>query len=57
MPVPNLQVYVPPRPLLSGEAVGAPLGPYFGMAALASLGWAVGLLAVSSFVFRKRDFL
>lgn len=55
--VPNLQVYVPPRPLLSGEAVGEPLGSYFGMAALASVGWAVGLLSVSSFVFRKRDFL
>ncbi len=55
--VPNLQVYVPPRPLLSGEAVGDPLGSYLGMAALAAVAWAVGLLAAASFIFRKRDFL
>jgi hypothetical protein len=55
--VPNLYVYVPPRPLLSGEAVGEPLGRYMAMAASASVAWSVGLLAVASFVFRKRDFL
>jgi len=55
--VPNLQVYVPARPLLSGEAVGAPLGSYLGMAALAAVAWAVGLLALATFIFRKRDFL
>jgi Cu-processing system permease protein len=55
--VPNLHVYVPPRPLLSGEAVGEPLGSYLGMAAGASVAWSVGLLAVASFIFRKRDFL
>jgi hypothetical protein len=55
--VPNLQVYVPPRPLLSGEAVGEPLGSYLAMAALASIAWAAGLLALASFIFRKRDFL
>ncbi len=55
--VPNLHVYVPPRPLLSGEAVGEPLGSYLAMAGGASVAWTVGLLAVASFVFRKRDFL
>jgi ABC-type transport system involved in multi-copper enzyme maturation permease subunit len=55
--VPNLHIYVPPRPLLSGEAAGDPLGAYLAMAALASIAWTVGLLAVASAVFRKRDFL
>jgi ABC-type transport system involved in multi-copper enzyme maturation permease subunit len=55
--VPNLQVYVPPRPLLTGEVAGTPLASYVAMAALASFGWTLGLLAVASYVFRKRDFL
>jgi ABC-type transport system involved in multi-copper enzyme maturation permease subunit len=55
--VPNLHVYVPPRPLLTGEAAGEPLGSYLAMASVASLAWTVGLLAVASFLFRKRDFL
>jgi Cu-processing system permease protein len=55
--VPNLHIYVPPRPLLSGEAVGEPLGSYLAMAAAAALAWAVGLLATASFIFKKRDFL
>lgn len=55
--VPNLHVYVPPRPLLTGEVAGVALGAYLGMAALAAVGWALGLLAVASFVFKKRDFL
>jgi ABC-type transport system involved in multi-copper enzyme maturation permease subunit len=55
--VPNLHVYVPPRPLLSGEAVGEPLGAYLWMAAAASAAWSVGLVTVASLVFRKRDFL
>jgi hypothetical protein len=55
--VPNLQIYVPPRPLLTGEAVDARLAPYLGMAALAAFGWILGLLALASFVFKKRDFL
>ena len=55
--VPNLHVYVPARPLLTGEAMNAPLGPYLGLAGLQSLGWTVGLLAVSILIFRKRDFL
>lgn len=55
--VPNLHVYVPARPLLTGEALDAALGPYIGMAAVQSLGWAVGLLVVATLIFHKRDFL
>lgn len=54
---PNLQIFVPPRPVLTGEAIDVHLGSYLGMAALTALGWAVGLLAAASFVFKKRDFL
>ncbi|HEY3254372.1 MAG TPA: hypothetical protein VGJ91_10500, partial [Polyangiaceae bacterium] len=35
--VPNLMLYVPPRPLLTGESSGLSLGSYLGMAALHSL--------------------
>jgi Cu-processing system permease protein len=56
--VPNLFVYVPARPLLSGDsAAGEGLASYLLMAAVASVGWTMGVLAVASFVFRKRDFL
>lgn len=55
--VPNLQIYVPPRPLLTGEVVDAYLPAYLGMAALTTVGWGVALLAVASFVFKRRDFL
>lgn len=55
--VPNLHIFVPPRPLFTGEVAGVPLGPYLGMAALTSAAWSVGLLAVAGFIFRKRDFL
>lgn len=55
--VPNLQIFVPPRPLLVGEAIDVKLASYLGMAALTSLGWSVGLLAVAVLVFNERDFL
>jgi len=55
--VPNLMVYVPPRPLLTGEAVGAELGPYLALALGQSVAWAVLLLALASHIFKKRDFL
>lgn len=55
--VPNLYVYAPARPLLTGEAVGAPLDAYLAQAALQAAGWSVGLIAVAAFVFKRRDFL
>jgi len=55
--VPNLMLYVPPRPLLTGEATGPSLLSYLGMAALYSLAWSVLLLTCASILFRRRDFL
>ncbi|APR85521.1 PilI [Minicystis rosea] len=55
--VPNLHVFVPPRPLFTGEVAGVPLAPYLGMAAVSAVAWSVGLLAVAAFIFKKRDFL
>jgi ABC-type transport system involved in multi-copper enzyme maturation permease subunit len=55
--VPNLMLYVPPRPLLTGEAAGVSLGSYLAMAALHSLAWSVLLLTIASLLFRRRDFL
>jgi len=55
--VPNLMLYVPPRPLLTGEASGPSLSGYLGMAALHSMAWSVLLLACASVLFRRRDFL
>lgn len=55
--VPNLQLYVPPRPLLTGEALDANLPEYFGRALLHSAAWTVALFAAASFLFKRRDFL
>jgi len=55
--VPNLHVYVPARPLLTGESLDADLLSYLGMAAVQALGWTIGLLAVAAAVFKRRDFL
>jgi ABC-type transport system involved in multi-copper enzyme maturation permease subunit len=55
--VPNLMLYVPPRPLLTGEAGGTPLGVYTLHAALHAAAWSAGLLALASLIFRRRDFL
>jgi len=55
--VPNLMVYVPPRPLLTGEAPGIGLGQYVLLAWAQALAWSIGLLAVASLIFRRRDFL
>ncbi len=57
MVLPNLHVYVPARPLLTGEAVDANLLNYIGMASLQTFGWTLALLAVAAFVFQRRDFL
>lgn len=55
--VPNLMLYVPERTLLTGEAAGVSLGLYLGGAAVHALGWAIALLALSSLIFRRRDFI
>lgn len=55
--VPNLMLFVPPRPLLTGEASGADLPRYLLLAGAHALGWSVLLVAVGSLVFRRRDFL
>lgn len=55
--VPNLMVYVPPRPLLTGETPDVALWPYVGQAALHAGAWAILLLALASVIFRRRDFI
>lgn len=55
--VPNLLVYVPPRPLLTGESTTGDLLTHIGGASVQTVAWAVGLLALSSLIFRQRDFL
>lgn len=55
--VPNLMLYVPPRPLLTGEAPGIRLGEYVLLSAGQALAWSIGLLAAASLIFRRRDFL
>ncbi len=55
--VPNLMLYVPERPLLTGEAEGASLASYVGLAGAYAAAWVLGLLTFASVVFRRRDFL
>jgi ABC-type transport system involved in multi-copper enzyme maturation permease subunit len=55
--VPNLMLYVPARPLLTGEAADVPLWPYVGGAALHAFAWSLLLLAAASIIFRRRDFI
>jgi hypothetical protein len=54
--VPNLNVYVPARPLLLGQVAAVPIWGYVGRAWMNSLFYAVVLLTLSAIVFRKRDF-
>lgn len=54
--VPNLNVYVPPRPLLLGQLASVPLTSYVGRAWLNAVLYAVLLLTLSAVVFRRRDF-
>ena len=53
--LPNLHVYVPPRPLLTGEVPGSSLSAYLGLAFLQAVGWTVGLVVAAHFLFRRRD--
>jgi ABC-type transport system involved in multi-copper enzyme maturation permease subunit len=55
--VPNLMLYVPPRPLLTGEASDVALWPYVGSAAIHALGWAFVLLSGASVILQRRDFI
>lgn len=55
--VPNLMLYVPPRSLLTGEAIDISLPQYLALSALQALAWSAGLLALASLIFRRRDFL
>jgi len=55
--VPNLMLYVPSRPLLTGEQPGVSLGAYIGSAGGQAVAWSIALLAVAALVFRRRDFL
>jgi Cu-processing system permease protein len=53
--VPNLMLYVPERALLTGESLAGAGYGYLGLAALQTLGWALFLLTVASWIFRRRD--
>ncbi|HZU83900.1 MAG TPA: hypothetical protein VE987_13325 [Polyangiaceae bacterium] len=55
--VPNLHAYVPPRALLLGQVAGTPVWPYVSVAALHAAFYVTALLAASSVVFARRDFL
>jgi hypothetical protein len=55
--VPNLMLYVPPRSLLTGEAVGVSLAEYLVLSTVQAVAWSVGLLSLASLIFRRRDFL
>jgi len=52
---PNLEVYVPPRPLLTGEAPDSSLFSHMAWAGAQAIGWSIGLLVISSYVFKRRD--
>jgi hypothetical protein len=54
--VPNLNTYVPARPLLLGQVVSVPLWGYVARAWMNSLFYAAVLLTLSAVIFRKRDF-
>lgn len=53
---PNLMVYLPPRSLISGESATVPLVGYLARAAGQSFAWCLGLLALATAIFQKRDF-
>jgi hypothetical protein len=55
--VPTLMLYVPERPLLTGESPDVALWPYVARAALYALAWSLLLLSTASVIFRRRDFI
>jgi hypothetical protein len=54
--VPNLNVYVPARPLLLGQLATVPVWSYVGRAWMNAFFYAAVLLTLSAVIFRKRDF-
>ncbi|MEO7112244.1 MAG: hypothetical protein ABI183_17495 [Polyangiaceae bacterium] len=54
--LPNLQAYVPPRPLLLGQAATSTWA-FVGQGALHAVCYAAVLVGFAAIVFRKRDFL
>lgn len=53
---PNLDVYVPARPILLGQVPDIALSSYVLHAWVNALGYATALLVLGAFVFRRRDF-
>ena len=54
--VPNLQAYVPSRPILLGEVPNLPTWPLVAKAAGQSLAYSIVMLAFATLIFRRRDF-
>lgn len=54
--VPNLHLYVPPRPLLLGHIPEVPTWPYVAQAAAHALFYVGVTLTLAAIVFRRRDF-
>jgi Cu-processing system permease protein len=55
--VPNLQIFAPRRPFLTGESVDVDRVQYLLLALGTSVGWTVAMLAAAVIIFRQRDFL
>jgi ABC-type transport system involved in multi-copper enzyme maturation permease subunit len=53
---PNLQIYVPPRPLLLGEVSGTSLPGFVASAAAHAVFYSGALLVCAALAFRRRDF-
>lgn len=53
---PNLNVYVPARPLLLGQVDGVSVVGFIGRASAMAAMYAIVLLVLSSLIFQKRDF-
>jgi ABC-type transport system involved in multi-copper enzyme maturation permease subunit len=55
--VPNLMLYVPPRPLLTGETIDINAAQYLLRSGVHAVAWSAALLSVAILVFRRRDFV
>jgi ABC-type transport system involved in multi-copper enzyme maturation permease subunit len=54
--MPNLQAYVPARPILLGQVPNLPTWPLVARAAGQSLAYSIVMLAIATLIFRRRDF-